>query len=103
MGESERRRSSTRNREEGLAASLAFAPFVCQARFVRARRTSGKRDRVAQIYRLLKGARGVDDDELWQHALYFAKTPEERCHLSLQSARSALSLRRSGRKKSTAS
>src|SRR6266849_6781703 len=103
MRKSKRRPVSKVNRKDHVAVSLVFAPFLRQARFVRARRTSGKRDRVAQIYLLLKGARGVDDDELWQHALYFAKTPEERCHLSIQSARSALSLRRSGRKKSTAS
>jgi hypothetical protein len=55
--------------------------------------------RVRRIYLKLRGARGVGDDELWQHALFFSKTPEERCRLSLQSARLALSLRRSARKK----
>src|SRR5262245_46777657 len=53
--------------------------------------------RVRRIYRKLRGARGIDEDELWQHALYFAKTPEERCRISLQTAHSALSLRRSGK------
>jgi hypothetical protein len=52
-------------------------------------------DRAERIYRRLKGARGLDDAELWQHALFFAMTPQERCHFSLKTARSALSLRRS--------
>jgi hypothetical protein len=55
-------------------------------------------DLAARIYRRLKGARGLDDDELWQHALFFAMSPQQRCHFSLQTARSALSLRRSARK-----
>ena len=56
-------------------------------------RQNGKRqnDLAAWIYRRLKGARGLDDDELWQHALFFALSPEQRCRLSLQTARSALS------------
>ncbi len=40
----------------------------------------------------LRGARGLDEDELLQQALFFCKSPEERCRLSLQAARSALSL-----------
>jgi hypothetical protein len=52
-------------------------------------------DLAARIYRQLKGARGLDDAELWQHALFFAMTPQERCQFSLKTARSALSLRRS--------
>jgi hypothetical protein len=40
----------------------------------------------------------MDDAELWQHALFFAMTPQERCHFSLKTARSALSLRRSAKK-----
>ena len=56
-------------------------------------------DRAARIYRKLRGARGLDEAELWQHALYFAMTPEERCRHSLKTARSALFLRRSGKKK----
>jgi hypothetical protein len=40
----------------------------------------------------------VDQDELWQHALFFAMSPEERCRFSLKTARSALSLRRSTRR-----
>lgn len=58
----------------------------------------GPNDRAARIYRKLKGVRGMDEDELWQHALFLAMTPEERCQFSLQTARSALSLRRSTRK-----
>jgi hypothetical protein len=58
-----------------------------------ANRGARRNDRAAQIYRKLKGARGLDDDELWQHALFFAMTPEERCQFSLKTARSALSLR----------
>jgi len=34
-----------------------------------------KNDLAARIYRRLKGARGLDDDELWQHALFFAMSP----------------------------
>ena len=49
-------------------------------------------DLAARIYRKLRGARGLDDAELWQHAMFFAMTPQERCHLSLKTARSALSL-----------
>lgn len=56
-------------------------------------------DRATRIYRLLKGARGVSEDELWQHALFLSKSPDERCRLSLQTARSVLSSRRSLRKK----
>jgi hypothetical protein len=55
-------------------------------------------DRAARIYRQLAGARGMDDAERWQHALFFAMSPQERCHFSLQTARSALSLRRSAKK-----
>ena len=60
----------------------------------------GKRpnDLAARIYRRLKGARGLDDDELWQHALFFAMSPQQRCRFSLKTARSALSLRRSAKK-----
>lgn len=50
-------------------------------------------DRVTRIYRKLKGARGVDDHELWQYAICFSRSPEERCRFSLQNARLALSLR----------
>jgi hypothetical protein len=55
-------------------------------------------DLAARIYRRLKGARGADEQELWQHALYFAMTPEQRCDLSLRTARSALSSRRFARR-----
>jgi hypothetical protein len=57
-----------------------------------------KKDRAARIYTQLRGACGLDDHERWQHALFFAMTPEERCHFSLKTARSALSLRRSAKK-----
>jgi hypothetical protein len=61
--------------------------------------TRAKNDLAARIYERLAGARGLDDAERWQHALFFAMSPQERCHLSLKTARSALSLRRSARKK----
>jgi hypothetical protein len=48
--------------------------------------------RVDRILLRLRGARGLDEDKLLQHALFFSKSPEERCRLSLQAARSALSL-----------
>ncbi len=56
-------------------------------------------DKIRRIYRKLKGMRGMDEDELWQHALYFSMKPEERCQLSLATAHSALSLRRSAKRK----
>ena|SRR6266436_1408944 len=56
-------------------------------------------DLAARIYRQLAGVRGLDDTERWQHALFFAMLPQERCRFSLKTARSALSLRRSARKK----
>jgi hypothetical protein len=59
--------------------------------------------RARRIFLRLRGARGVAEDELLQHALFFAKSPEELCSLSLQAARSALSLRRSGKRRSNAS
>ena len=55
-------------------------------------------DRAARIYRQLAGLRGLDDAERWQHALFFAMSPQQRCHFSLKTARSALSLRRSAKK-----
>jgi hypothetical protein len=57
-----------------------------------------KNDLATRIYHRLKGARGLDDDELWQHALFFAMSPQQRCRFSLKTARSALSLRRPARK-----
>ena len=65
---------------------------------VKARITKRGRDRAARSYRQLAGARGLDDAERWQHALFFAMSPQERCHFSLQTARSALSLRRFAKK-----
>jgi hypothetical protein len=52
-------------------------------------------DAAARIFRKLRGARGLSVDELWQHSIFFALTPQERCRASLKAARSALSLRRS--------
>jgi hypothetical protein len=54
--------------------------------------TKRESDPAARIYRLLQGAHGLDEHERWQHALFFAMTPQERCHFSLKTARSALSL-----------
>ena len=62
-------------------------------------KTNSRDDLAARIYRRLAGARGLDDAERWQHALFFAMSPQERCHFSLKTARSALSLRRSGKKR----
>ena len=65
-------------------------------------RMKSQQARVETIYRKLKGVRGVDDHELWQHAIFFAKDPEERCRISLKSAHLALSSRRSNRDKDVA-
>jgi hypothetical protein len=58
-----------------------------------------RNDVAARIDRRLAGARGLDGAERWQHALSFAMSPEERCRFSLKTARSALSSKRSVRKK----
>jgi hypothetical protein len=58
-----------------------------------------RHDRAERIYRQLGSEGGMDDAERWQHALFFAMSPRERCHFSLKTARSALSLRRSGKKR----
>jgi hypothetical protein len=50
-------------------------------------------DRAARIYWQLAGARGLDDAERWQYALFFAITPQQRCHFSLKTAHSALARR----------
>jgi hypothetical protein len=63
------------------------------------RKTKKNRDLATRIYRQLAGARGMDDAERWQHALFFAMSGQERCHFSLKTARSALSLRRSAKRK----
>jgi len=55
-------------------------------------KNKGDCDRAARIYRQLAGERGMDDAERWQHALFFAMSPQERCHFSLKTARSALFL-----------
>lgn len=62
-------------------------------------KTQRRNEVAARIYRKLIGARGLDDAERWQHALFFAMSPQERCHFSLKTARSALSLRRSTTKR----
>jgi hypothetical protein len=59
----------------------------------------GRHDPAARIYKKLIGAPGLDDAERWQHALFFALSPQERCQLSLKTARSALSLKRSTKRK----
>ena len=84
--------------------SKLHPPSEC-ARFlaVKGRVSNGSVARVRRIYLRLRGVRGVSEEERWQHALYFSKTPDERCRLSLQAARLALSLRRSGTKTSPAS
>jgi hypothetical protein len=56
-------------------------------------------DLAARIYRQLTGEPDMDDAERWQHALFFSMSPQERCHFSLKTARSALSLTRSAKKK----
>ncbi|MBM3845926.1 MAG: hypothetical protein FJ405_06540 [Verrucomicrobia bacterium] len=53
------------------------------------RRSKQRNDLATRIYRRLAGARGLDDHERWQHALFFAMSPQERCHFSLKTARSA--------------
>ncbi len=50
--------------------------------------------RVRRIFQRLRGARGFDESELLKHAVFFSKSPDERCRLSLQAARSVLSSRR---------
>ena len=53
-------------------------------------------DLAMRIYGKLRTARGLDETERWQHALFFAMSPQERCHFSLKTARSALSSERPG-------
>src|SRR5205809_1064863 len=60
--------------------------------------TKRRADLAARIYQRLRTARGLDDAERWQHALFFAMSPQERCHFSLNTARSALSLKHSATK-----
>jgi hypothetical protein len=61
------------------------------SRTLRSQRAAARR-----IYRRLEGARGLDDHERWQHALFFAKSPDERCRVAVQTARLAISFKRSG-------
>jgi hypothetical protein len=58
-----------------------------------------REDLAERIYKKLEGVRGLDDAERWQHAMFFALSPQERCHLSLKTARSTLSLGRLVKKK----
>lgn len=63
------------------------------------RKTQPGHDLATQIYRQLAGVSGLDDHERWQPALFFAMSPQERCHFSLKTARSVLSLKRSAKKR----
>ena len=51
------------------------------------RKSKSSNDRAARIYRQLASAGGMDDHERWQHAPFFAMSPQERCHFSLKTAR----------------
>lgn len=63
---------------------------------VKACKNNAKRNnRAEKIYRRLKGIPGLDDHELWQHAMLLAMTPEARCEFSVRMARLALSLKHS--------
>ena len=81
------------------ASSLRLGLLMARVSRVRPRAKASPikppNDLATRIFRKLKGARGVNLDELWQHALFFAMSPQERCHASLKAARSALSLRHS--------
>ena len=63
------------------------------------RKSKKPHDRAARIFEQLADVERMDDNERWQHALFFAMSPQERCHFSLKTARSALSLRRSHEEK----
>ena len=78
---------------------LAAEITRCHHRPVSLKNPKRSRDLAARIYRQMAGTRGLDEAERWQHALFFAMSPQERCHFSLKTARSALSLRRSAKKK----
>lgn len=81
------------------SAQSVLAPrTTSQHRFAMDSKSKRQPDRAERIYRQLAGARGLDDAELWQHALLFAMSPQERCHFSLKTARLAVSLRRSAKK-----
>jgi hypothetical protein len=67
--------------------------------FLVSQKSKGCGDSAARIYRKLMGARGMDEAERWQHALFFAMSPQERCQFSLKTARSVLSSRRSAKRK----
>ena len=86
-------------RSSAVGRALASGISRRHDRAVSLRKTKRAQDLAARIYRQLAGARGMDDAERWQHALFFAMSPQERCHFSLKTARSALSLRRSAKKR----
>jgi len=72
-----------------------LCPGTHHAKVELMKRAAASRTSLARVDRILlrlRGARGLDEDELLQHALFFSKSSEERCRLSLQAARSALSL-----------
>ena len=75
----------------GILAAAMVHHYHCGVRV----KSNLSDDRASRIFAMLRGARGMDDAERWQHALFFAMTPQQRCHFSLKTARSALSLRRS--------
>ena len=79
-----------------LLASAAESGHDCP---VSMRKHKRGHDLAARIYRQLTGEPDMDDAERWQHALFFAMSPQERCHFSLKTARSALSLKRFAKKK----
>lgn len=66
-------------------------------------RPSARQQRAARIYEQIKYLRGMDTHRKWQHAIFLALTPAQRCQLSLQTARSVLSWRNSSAKTSRAS
>ena len=45
--------------------------------FLVSQKSKGRGDSAARIYRKLMGARGMDEAERWQHALFFAMSPQE--------------------------
>jgi hypothetical protein len=55
-------------------------------------------DRATRIYRRLLRFRGMDDNERWQHALFFAMSPEQRCQLSIRLAKAAKASQRTSRR-----
>jgi hypothetical protein len=52
-------------------------------------RTKTDLAKVRRIYRKLKGARGMSEEELWRQAWFLSLSPEERCRESIESSRRA--------------